>query len=240
METETVVYERAKLYAEVWAEPTRTVAHRYGLSDVGLAQICKELRVPRPGRGYWARKKAGRKDRRPSLPALAPGEPAELRYMRWISEEGNVASATIDRLRSQGALEPILVDEVLAQPHPLVVESRPLLERHKQGTAHPSTTRRCLAVHVSPTALDRALRLMDALLKALEQRGFPVDVTAPTTERRIGAAKSASPCLASSAPASTIRCRCNHLFGKPVAPMGVPPVSKASGRPTAPQPPPCA
>ena len=31
------VYEREKLYEEVWAEPVKIVASRYGVSDVALA-----------------------------------------------------------------------------------------------------------------------------------------------------------------------------------------------------------
>jgi hypothetical protein len=33
---------------------------RYNLSDIGLAKVCKKLNIPRPGRGYWAKKGAGK------------------------------------------------------------------------------------------------------------------------------------------------------------------------------------
>jgi hypothetical protein len=49
------VYERKKLYQEVWAEPVKIVAWRYGVSDVALAKTCRKLAIPLPGRGYWAR-----------------------------------------------------------------------------------------------------------------------------------------------------------------------------------------
>jgi len=32
---------RKELYAQVWGTPIRTLAANYGLSDVGLAKICK-------------------------------------------------------------------------------------------------------------------------------------------------------------------------------------------------------
>ena len=50
---------RDQLYDRVWAEPTTKVAERYGVTDVAVAKWCKKLNVPRPGRGYWARKNAG-------------------------------------------------------------------------------------------------------------------------------------------------------------------------------------
>jgi hypothetical protein len=53
------VYEREKLYQEVWAEPVKMVARRYGVSDVALAKTCRKLAIPLPGRGYWARLRAG-------------------------------------------------------------------------------------------------------------------------------------------------------------------------------------
>lgn len=57
----TLRYERGKLYEEVWAEAVTTVAKRYGVSDVALRKICKQLTVPLPPLGYWARVAAGRK-----------------------------------------------------------------------------------------------------------------------------------------------------------------------------------
>jgi hypothetical protein len=64
-------YDRERLYEEVWSEPTAKVAHRYGISDVALSEVCKQLQIPKPPRGYWAKKKAGRPvPRRPKLAAF--------------------------------------------------------------------------------------------------------------------------------------------------------------------------
>lgn len=56
-------YNREELYEKVWSLPTREVAKHYGFSDVRLAKVCKILRVPKPGRGYWAKKEAGKQPR---------------------------------------------------------------------------------------------------------------------------------------------------------------------------------
>ena len=63
-------YNRERLYEEVWSEPVLAVAKKYGLSDVGLAKICKKLNVPRPGLGYWAKKAAAKPVGKP--PPLSP------------------------------------------------------------------------------------------------------------------------------------------------------------------------
>ena len=64
-------YNRQRLYEEVWAEPTQLVAKRYGVTDAAIAKGCKALGIPKPPRGYWAKKAAGRKvPPRPPLPNL--------------------------------------------------------------------------------------------------------------------------------------------------------------------------
>lgn len=63
--------DRERLYEEVWSEATQVVARRYGISDVALTKVCKQLQIPEPPRGYWAKKQAGlRVTRRPKLPTL--------------------------------------------------------------------------------------------------------------------------------------------------------------------------
>lgn len=83
---------RERLYDLAWAEPMSKLAKRYGLSDVGLAKICKKMRIPVPWRGYWARKQAGYDDRRTprgKLPANASPDMREvvIRLRGPISQE---------------------------------------------------------------------------------------------------------------------------------------------------------
>lgn len=59
---------RETLYDEVWADPVTEVAKRYGLSDVGLAKLCRTMGIPLPARGYWAKFRAGAKPERTPLP----------------------------------------------------------------------------------------------------------------------------------------------------------------------------
>lgn len=81
-QNEAVVLTREQLYEEVWAEPMSTLAPRYGLSDVGLAKICRRLSVPVPGRCYWRQKEVGQKVRRPALGKLPNGATQAMREIR--------------------------------------------------------------------------------------------------------------------------------------------------------------
>ncbi len=55
MPYKTVTYDRQKLYEEVWSEPMRKLAPKYGVSDVALSKTCKKLNIPKPGPGYWTK-----------------------------------------------------------------------------------------------------------------------------------------------------------------------------------------
>jgi len=64
-------YNREEIYNEIWQQPIQHVAKKYNLSDVGLAKVCRKLKIPRPGRGYWAIKAAGKiTPKKPPLPKL--------------------------------------------------------------------------------------------------------------------------------------------------------------------------
>lgn len=62
------IYDREKLYEEVWAKPVVDVAAQYGVSDVAIHKICKSLNVPVPPRGYWSKIRAGAKPKKTPLP----------------------------------------------------------------------------------------------------------------------------------------------------------------------------
>jgi hypothetical protein len=62
------VYEREKLYDEVWAKPVVHVAVQYGVSGTAIKKVCKALNVPVPPRGHWAKLKAGKGVKKIPLP----------------------------------------------------------------------------------------------------------------------------------------------------------------------------
>jgi hypothetical protein len=172
---------REQLFELAWSEPMRTLAPRYGLSDVGLAKICREMRIPLPWRGYWQQKAAGKEVSRPVLPPLPAGSPAHLNAavltpsVRSTPEEGPVAE---QRRYESLPDHRIVVPERLTRSHPLVEQTRVVLRQasvDERGVPW-AWNKRYLDVHVTRGSLDRALRIMDALLKALEKRGFSVQI----------------------------------------------------------------
>ncbi len=62
------VYEREKLYDEVWNSPVTKVAKTYGISDVAIRKICRSMKIPTPPNGYWAKLKYGKPVHKTPLP----------------------------------------------------------------------------------------------------------------------------------------------------------------------------
>ncbi len=68
-----------------------TVAERYSVSSNYLARICEQLKVPRPPRGYWARRAVGQVGEQPPLTPLDPGD--ETMWIRGGGESLSTASS---------------------------------------------------------------------------------------------------------------------------------------------------
>jgi hypothetical protein len=73
----------------------------------------------------------------------------------------------------------------LTDPHPLVAASIRLLQRF-DSAKHRWPPNGCLCVSVRPDLRDRALRVMDALLKTYESRGCRVEVCSVESPREGG------------------------------------------------------
>jgi hypothetical protein len=59
---------REELYRKIWEKPTTKVAAEFGISDVGLGNICRKMDVPKPPLGYWRRIETGAKVEQTPLP----------------------------------------------------------------------------------------------------------------------------------------------------------------------------
>lgn len=173
---------REALYEEVWTDAVTVVAPRYGLSDVGLVKICKKLGIPVPPRGYWAKLKAGRPTHKVPLPALPAGARDPSGPIPLSEQEAAVHARVRDALQqTRESQASISVPAELVDPHPLVRAAAARLKR-RDGWDHPagvrSAPKEVLDLQVTRNTLDRALLLMDTLLKSLEPSGFTAQVPA--------------------------------------------------------------
>jgi hypothetical protein len=183
MQNRNIKLTREELYEKVWSMPASKLSKEFGISDVALGKICKKLKIPKPNRGYWQQLAAGHCVQKEKLPPIKKGEPA----MAYIDPHQPVARFKPEKpeILAQVELEKqtankITVSKTLNNPHPLVRYTKEALEKNKPdyyGMLFRRQLQRCLNVRVSKTELHRALRIMDALLKTLEARGYSAEVS---------------------------------------------------------------
>lgn len=162
---------REELYALVWNVPVVTVAKRLDVSDIYLARVCDALDVPRPTRGWWAKKKAGTAPAPPRLPVAKPGFPD-----RW--SKGASLVAEVARFRPLPRTRPDAVNRGL---HPLVRFASVAFAQAKTGADGLHLSPRpfdAIDLTCSKDTLETALSLTDTLFKIFEERGHPVGIAA--------------------------------------------------------------
>ena len=160
---------RRELYDLVWREPMRTLAPKYGISDVGLAKTCRKNDIPCPPRGYWAKMRHGHDvKKKPLLNEAETGASVVLKV-----DLKSIARATAMKHHAKTLCDgiEIKVMESFRGCHKLVSAANQELksakvDRHKIIVLPKEAT---LHVTVSKSNLRRALLIIDALLKTLEQ-----------------------------------------------------------------------
>lgn len=163
------IVDRNTLYEQIWTVPAMQLALRYGISDVGLAKVCRRHRIPRPPRGYWAKIRSGQRVRRPSLPKV--DESLQEVYINGANMPFNNSDET--SLSSKSSRERILVPAKLISPHSLVEAAYQQLTSATPGQDKMVKTNPVTAadIRVQPEMVDRALRVFDTFAKTWEQEG---------------------------------------------------------------------
>jgi hypothetical protein len=188
-------FRRQQLHDLVWLEPLTLLAQRFGMSDVALAKICKRHGIPLPGRGHWAKLKAGKTSSRSPLPARALGaeETISIGHSDWNKrEEEDRALMVADIPPPPDFTEPLvdlvtritkLVGHVppsrnLKSPHraiaKLLADDAERLEKCRQS---PYSYLSDQPFYAAPYE-QRRLKLVDAIFKAAVRAG-----TAPSVPR---------------------------------------------------------
>lgn len=160
---------REELYEAVWTEPLIKLAKRFDVSGSYLARVCDSLRVPRPDRGYWAKKQVGKAPPRTALPPIKQGEPTQ-----WSSGNGVLIRRSRPRHepeqdhRSQRKKTHALLNGAVAHfTHSRAVKDGEYLKPYK---------RYLVDITSSQAGLSHALAFAYALFLALEAKGHHVRI----------------------------------------------------------------
>lgn len=176
-----IVLTRQQLYERVWDTPMRKLGPELGGTDVGLKKICGRYGVPTPGLGYWAKLQYGKAPKRPRLPKLDDPRLAEIKILpcggavqgpRPEGPQDPLAERERDpgnKIEVAAGLEDLL--PAVARTHKSLLAAKP----DEYGMVEPRA-QKTMDVRVAPERVERACRIMQALLTALDRRGLVVAV----------------------------------------------------------------
>lgn len=89
------VYRREVLYQEIWNFPITEVAKKYAVSDVTIHRVCREMEIPTPSVGYWAKKQSGQEV---AIPPLLPSTGRCIKFgLRFQKKDIVSAAYTVEQ-----------------------------------------------------------------------------------------------------------------------------------------------
>ncbi|MDM0108654.1 hypothetical protein QTH97_27155 [Variovorax sp. J22R24] len=153
---------REDLYRRVWETPLTRLAAEWGLTDVGLAKLCRRHNIPTPPVGHWTKVAHGKGVMRPALPE---------------ANETTVALSTAPAPPSTGAAVvaeefpdlKIVVRQDLSNLAPVAAATFVSLLKTKTADSGLvfSGGPKLASCSLSRATVERAVRLLDAIERAL-------------------------------------------------------------------------
>jgi hypothetical protein len=185
------VYNRETLYREVWNMPVAEVAKRYKVSDVAIHKVCKSLNIPTPPQGYWAKLRAGKPVKKPSLPPGGESKKMGMQTGAGTSNRSNETEIPLEFLPEEErqvvlnvAAQILLpqendrmLPEIVAHRKKIVEWSKRKRQQEREFGAGWNRGRNqepapLFAEGVSEEQQSRVFRLIDALAKAMTPLGW--------------------------------------------------------------------
>lgn len=177
-ESKLITFSREELYEQVWSTSTLQLSKKFGISDVAIAKICKKHKIPKPSLGYWNMSEKDQADmKKPLSKADGPEEKIKI-YTKIIKEEPESAPEIKAKLAEIAALQ-ILIPENLRSLHPLVKKTWESLRKSSPDDYGRMWPREdgCFNVAVGSKNIERATKILDALLKAMAVIDFKISTS---------------------------------------------------------------
>ncbi|MEN2468164.1 hypothetical protein [Ornithinibacillus sp. JPR2-1] len=179
---ETRIYERVKLYKEVWEEPMTSLSKHYGVSDVALRKQCKKMGIPLPKAGHWAKVKAGHKIKIPPLPKMDVPDKVIV-----TAQSGDLLGRKMEdvllflpgdeRKKVKEYCLSLSVPSKLIKPHGLIQDTKQYYRSREESTRPPMN--RVINMKVSDEQKERTYRFYSTLFKGLEHLGYTIEIKEP-------------------------------------------------------------
>jgi hypothetical protein len=181
-----VIFTRKDLYDLVWSEPMLSLSKKYNISDVGLRKICIRISIPLPRACHWEKLRASKPVSIVPLPTEFDVEPIVTLSLRkegdLRSRQENSVQELQEALRGDSKIT-LIVPERLSSPDKRIIAARESLTEKGRyiDKGLVNTLRDQIDIKVAPGNVGRALRFMDTLIKAVEARGYTLQIQNNTT-----------------------------------------------------------
>jgi hypothetical protein len=174
-------WNREELYRDVWETPMSKLTEKYGVSNVMIGKVCRKLTIPVPGRGYWARKAAGQSITIKPLPQIK--NLPVIQRVKLPSSNPPGPRATEPEPRDAEYLGILEVESLKISVDPSASLHRLVAATAKafksvptdyKGYRNTKMQRGVFTVNLTEATIDRAMRILNTVLLALEKRGYVI------------------------------------------------------------------
>lgn len=184
MPIDAKIISRRELYDLVWSKPISKLAPEFGLSDRGLAKLCTRHRIPVPPRGYWAKLAAGANVEKTAFLELKDRSLDKVRIQSSIASLPDPVAKLAERQKKERKAQRKAVEDespsetvAIDKPHKLIAATARYLRNRKPDSAGRLAANKegqC-GVVVHKDSVERAIYVLDALARALEDMGLPLE-----------------------------------------------------------------
>jgi len=194
LQHQTRTFSRQEFYDRVWLISVTKFAAELGCTSATINRVCESSNIPRPYAGYWVKIAHGKSPAPTPLPDDPDAESRPIVFYQYDGYETTVDEPPrelqydddiLELLQRAKSLGPVKVLEKLSKPHPLVLATKDRIDLDVAAAKLPWSQRNSawrekaphgVTVEVSAPQVKRALRIMDALLKRVEQVGGKVEI----------------------------------------------------------------
>lgn len=172
---EREAFTRQEFYDLVWSTPMTKLARRFGMSDVGLRQICVKHGIPTPPAGYWAKLEFGKKVSKTSLPAASSGIGDRVVVSVYAVQELPEAVIAAQQAAEKELPDAVVVpDELPSRLHHVASATGQALKAAKADheqflKTEPSPG--VVSARVCKPSVQRVVLIVDTLARTLERLG---------------------------------------------------------------------
>ncbi|MFG1275707.1 hypothetical protein [Xanthobacter flavus] len=190
---------RQDIYDLVWSSPRAEAAERLGLSELQLRQVCGFHRIPMPNGQYWRRIEKGASPGKTALPwndkpwletivgvPMPSDWPAKLRTDGPVAAKAEPVPAPVETpvvRRGANRTQRTALWGRVRRPHQAIAESVELIRAAKPVDGVVSYGGgNILELRLGRDSLERAVFILDGLVRALEKRGVSARVLSGAIE----------------------------------------------------------